>query len=101
MWYIIELDNVLINMHKLSHHFNLFLHCVNLFWQRVMLLCGIISSFKQAKMKSRLTYLLYCECMWEVAIVIKGCRNMYDLLAYLRRHHLKQYTELIEAQEKC
>lgn len=52
-------------------------------------------------MRRRLTYLLYCECMWKEAIVIKGCGNVYDLLACLRRHHLKQYTELIEAQEKC
>ena len=33
--------------------------------------------------------------------VLAKSGNMCNLLTHLRRHHLKQYAELIEAQEKC
>ena len=33
--------------------------------------------------------------------VLANRENMLNLLMHLRRHHLKQYAELIEAQQKC
>ena len=41
----------------------------------------------------------YREWMWKEASVSKG-GNTFNLLTHLKRHHLKQYAELIQAQEK-
>ena len=92
-------------MHKLSHHFNLFLqHFVNLFLvEKMILLVWNYFKYQAGEDEKLINFVKVICCIVSVCgkklLLAKGV-NMYNLLACLRRHHLKQYIELIEAQEK-